>query len=641
MPSFTRTRQAFMELDAKLLYLANLVDCVRDALRTPVVFPNRAGRIQAVLISINEDLRHIADFTTFLRDVLQVAVILIDIVEIIFEQAGWLGFHVGGYNGDGRTALKERREMAMVGLVMRVEIEETVLKERRRHRKILFSSVVVNNHRIWPTNDASLTWTSLDQWRRINVSMSEKKSSAGFAAHLNSCFLSCYMSGCCVLGSGPDFVTSGDLPLTPGQQPSTAGMAEGQSARDSCRPMTSPNDGFIQTDNSRPETPDHPKSDMLTPQTAGVTRSNSNTFSHSDILLTFRLREESRRREIEEYERAIEEIDQEEDRIKEEIRKIEEEMAESDRRHAKRRADRRNQQEVKPGPRETVEPGHGINYPMTVPQPSLGQPIPSGPSIPPVPNSAQYPPVIWPPVPANWAQHPALPPVIWPPIPINWTYPVQPPTSSSFPPPIPFLNLSPPLSPRQADNFSAAPRIPPLPPQIHPPALSESPPKNQKLGKTTARRAPRPEQPNSHGKKYQGGCSARVCERNNPVQGYCGGGNRGESRKRGKDIGTSHIPAEPDGGVLSDNSDSEESDSKEEMNAGTFESLSACAVICNDTSITITIPGIRIDMDSDVEVEADGSENSNSDENSDADENSSEEESSGEEESSDSDEESK
>ncbi|THU82367.1 hypothetical protein K435DRAFT_808352 [Dendrothele bispora CBS 962.96] len=404
--------------------------------------------------------------------------------------------------------------------------------------------------------------------------------------------------------------------------------------------MTSPNN-WIQTDNLRPETPDHPKLDMLpTPQTAGVTRPNSNIFTHSDILLTFRLREESRRREIEEYEQAIEEIDQEEARLKEEIRRIEGEMAESD------RGDVQNnpRQEIKPGPHETVEPGHGMNYigdPMTVPQPSVPwQPIPSGPSIPPVPNSAQYPPVIWPPVPANWAQCPAPPPVIWPPIPINWTYPVQPLTSSFFPPPIPFLNLPPPLSPRQADNFSRAPRISPLPPQIHPPALSESPPKNQKLGKTTARRAPRPEQPNSHGKKYQGGCSAQVCERNNPVQGYCGGGNRGESRKRGKDIGTSHIPAQPDGGVLSDNSDSEESDSKEEMNAGTFKSLSACTVMSNDTTITITIPGFRIDVDSDVEVEVDGSEDSNSDGNSDADESSSKEESSGEEENSDSDEES-
>ncbi|THU98429.1 hypothetical protein K435DRAFT_856667 [Dendrothele bispora CBS 962.96] len=452
--------------------------------------------------------------------------------------------------------------------------------------------------------------------------------------------------------------------------------------------MTSPNE-FLQTDNTKPETPDHPKPDMLTPQTAGVIRSNSNTFPYLDISTSrpFRLpeeykrRQESRQQEIEEIEREIEKIDQEEARLKEEIRRIEEEMAESDRRRAKRRADRRNQQpnqETKP--RETVEPGqHGTNLvdPMTVPQPSFGpcQPILSGPSIPPVPNSAQYPPVIWPPVPANWAQRPAPPPVIWPPIPINWTYPVQPPTSSFFPPPIPFLNLPPPLSPRQADNFSAAPRIPPLPPQIHPPALSESPPKNQKLGKTTARRAPRPEQPNSHGKKYQGGCSARVCERNNPVQGYCGGGNRGESRKRGKNIGTSHIPAEPDGGILSSD---EESDREEEMNAGAFESLSAYAVMGNDTSITITIPGdqtdmdsdmevevdgsensssdgavmgndtsititipgFRIDVDSDVEVEVNGSENSSSDGNSDVDENSSEEESSGEEESSDSDEES-
>ncbi|THU84248.1 hypothetical protein K435DRAFT_870485 [Dendrothele bispora CBS 962.96] len=411
--------------------------------------------------------------------------------------------------------------------------------------------------------------------------------------------------------------------------------------------MPSPSE-WLQTDNTRPETPDHPKPDMSsTPQTAGVIGPNSDIFTHSDILLTFRLREESRRREIEEYERAIEEIDQEEARLKEEIRRIEEEMAESDRRHAKRRADRRDQQirqEIKPGPRETVEPRHGINYigdPMTVPQPSFpGQPIPSGPSIPPVPNSAQYPPVIWPPVPANWAQRPAPPPVIWPPIPINWTYPVQPPTSPIFSPHIPFPNLPPPLSPQQANNFSAAPRIPPLPPQIHPPALSESLPKNQKLGKTTVRRTPRPGQPNSHGKKYQGGCSAGACERNNPVQGYCGGGNRGESQKRGKDIGTSRIPTEPDGGVLSDNSDSEESDSKEEVNAGTFESLSACAVMSNDTSITITIPGFRIDVDSDVEVEVNGSENSSSDGNSDVDENSSEEESSGEEESSDSDEES-
>ncbi|THU87644.1 hypothetical protein K435DRAFT_867077 [Dendrothele bispora CBS 962.96] len=268
-------------------------------------------------------------------------------------------------------------------------------------------------------------------------------------------------------------------------------------------------------------------------------------------------------------------------------------MAESDRRHAKQRADRRKQQETKL--RETVESRqHGTNLvddPMTVPQPLFPcQPTASGPLIPPVPV------VIWPPVSTNWVQRPAPLPVIWPPVPINWTYPVQPPTSSFFPPPIPFLNLPPSLSPRQADNFM--------------------------------RRAPRPEQPNSHGKKYQGGCSAQVCERNNPVQGYCGRGNRGESRKRGKDIGTSHIPAEPDGGMLSDNSGSEESNSKEEMNAGTFESLSACAVMSNDTSITITIPGFRIDVDSDMEVEVDGSKDSNSDENSDVDESSSKEENS-------------
>ncbi|THU80956.1 hypothetical protein K435DRAFT_873849 [Dendrothele bispora CBS 962.96] len=308
-------------------------------------------------------------------------------------------------------------------------------------------------------------------------------------------------------------------------------------------------------------------------------------------------------------------------------------MAELDWRHAKRRADRRDQQirqEIKPGPRETVEPGHGINYigdPMTVPQPSFpGQPIPSGPSIPPVPNSAQYPPVIWPPVPANWAQRLAPLPVTWPPIPINWTYSVQPPTSPISLPPIPFLKLPPPLPPQQAKNFSTAPRFPPLPPQIHPPALSESSPKNLKLGKTTARHAPQPGQPNSHGKKYQGGCSARVCERNNPVQGYCGGGNRGESWKRGKDVGTLR-----DGGILSSD---EESDREEEMNADTFESLSACAVMGNDSSITITIPGVRIDMGSDVEVEVDGSENSGSDGNSDVDESSGKEESSSKEESS-------
>ncbi|THU92627.1 hypothetical protein K435DRAFT_800339 [Dendrothele bispora CBS 962.96] len=382
--------------------------------------------------------------------------------------------------------------------------------------------------------------------------------------------------------------------------------------------MTSPND-WIQTDKLRPETPDHPKLDMLpTPQTAGVTRPNSNIFSHSDILLTFRLREESRRREIEEYERAIEEIvDQEEARLKEEIRRIEGEMAESDWRHAKRRADRRNQQETKP--HETVESGqHGtnlVNDPMTVPQPLFPcQPTPSGPSIPPVPV------------------------VIWPLVPINWTYPVQPSTSPSFPPPIPFPNLLPPLSPQQADNSSAAPRVPPLPPQIYPPAL-ELLPESQKRSKTIMRHADsRPGQPKSTGKKYQGGCPARAHKRNNPVQGYCGGGNRGESGKRGKDIGTSRIPTEPDGGMLSDNSDSEESNGKEEMDAGTFKSLSACAVMVNDTSITITIPGVRIDMDSDVEVEVDGSENFSLDGNSDVDESSSEEESSGEEESSDSDE---
>ncbi|THU98822.1 hypothetical protein K435DRAFT_795404 [Dendrothele bispora CBS 962.96] len=353
------------------------------------------------------------------------------------------------------------------------------------------------------------------------------------------------MSGCCVLGSGPDFVTSGDSPLTPGQQPSTAGMAEGQSARDSCRPMTSPNDGFIQTDNSRPETPDHPKSDIL--------------------------REESRRREIEEYERAIEEIDQEEARIKEEIRKIEEEMAESDRRHAKRRADRRNQQEIKPGPRETVEPGHGINYPMTVPQPSLGQPIPSGPSIPPVPNSAQYPPVIWPPVPANWAQRPAPPPPI---ISVRHleSHPSHPKSTRRH-----YRNHHPKIK-----NWVKQQRGVPLDLNSQIPMVKST------------KEAVQPE-------FVKGITLFRV---------IVGEGIGRESRKRGKNIGTSHIPAEPDGGILSSD---EESDREEEMNAGTFESLSAYAVMGNDTSITITIPGDRTDMDSDVEVEVDGSENSSSD----------------------------
>ncbi|THU76225.1 hypothetical protein K435DRAFT_879519 [Dendrothele bispora CBS 962.96] len=91
---------------------------------------------------------------------------------------------------------------------------------------------------------------------------------------------------------------------------------------------------------------------------------------------------------------------------------------------------------------------------------------------------------------------------------------------------------------------------------------------------------------------------------------------------------------------ISRQSQMEESDSKEEVNAGTFESLSACAVMVNDTSIMITIPGVRIDMDLDVEVEVDGSGNSSLDGNSDVDESSSKEESSGEEENSDSDEES-
>ncbi|THU89150.1 hypothetical protein K435DRAFT_865604 [Dendrothele bispora CBS 962.96] len=260
-------------------------------------------------------------------------------------------------------------------------------------------------------------------------------------------------------------------------------------------------------------------------------------------------------------------------------------MAESDRRHAKRRADRRNQQpKQETKPHETVEPGqHGTNLvddPMTMPQPSSPcQLIPNGPSIPLVPVS-------WPPVPANWTQFPAPPPVIWLPVLINWAYPARPPISPIFPPPIPFPKLLPPLSPQQADNSSAAPRIPPLPPQINPPALLESLPKNHKLGKTIVRYASRPGQPNSYGKKYQGGCSAQ------------------------------------------------ESDSKEEMNAGTFESLSACAVMGNNTSITITITGVQIDMDSDVEVEVDGSENSSLDRNLDADENSSKEESSEEEESS-------
>ncbi|THU92082.1 hypothetical protein K435DRAFT_862810 [Dendrothele bispora CBS 962.96] len=121
MPSFTRARQAFMELDAKLLYFANLMDRVRDALQIAVVFPNLAGRIQDVLISINEDLRHLADLTTFLRNVLQVAVILIDIVEVIFEQAGWLGHQIG-YNGDGRVGDEGRNDVGRDGVEGQAEI---------------------------------------------------------------------------------------------------------------------------------------------------------------------------------------------------------------------------------------------------------------------------------------------------------------------------------------------------------------------------------------------------------------------------------------------------------------------------------------------------------------------------------------
>ncbi|THU83043.1 hypothetical protein K435DRAFT_807816 [Dendrothele bispora CBS 962.96] len=415
--------------------------------------------------------------------------------------------------------------------------------------------------------------------------------------------------------------------------------------------MTTPNEWVLQTDNSGPETPDHLKTDTLsTPQTAGVIRPNSNAFTHSDIRqfarhtlshrVIFLLRANSLApppkiqnfcvnltqksfsvvnwlwgsvglameisHEIEEYEQEIERIDQEEAQLKEEIRKIEEEMAESDRRHAKQRSDRRNQQpKQETKPRKTVDPGqHGINYiddPMTVPQPSLPcQPIPSGP-FPLVPDWAL--PLIG----QNARLHHLRRLHLFSP-----SYSIPKVTTPST------------TSTSQIFQYGTSSPTPPTP--------------NQPTGIRIAAQNPKTEQSNN------AACRVLNLDSQNPlvkstkeavqpefVKGITlfrvivGEGIGEKAGREGRMLEHLHIPAEPDGGILSSD---EESDREEEMNAGTFKSLSPCAVMGNDASITITIPGVRIDMGSDVEVEVDGSENSSPDGNPNVDKNSSEEESS-------------
>ncbi|THU82489.1 hypothetical protein K435DRAFT_808260 [Dendrothele bispora CBS 962.96] len=103
MPPFTtRARQSLVKLDANLLYSENLADRLRNALQILLVLLDQPGRVRAIFVSINEGLRHLADLATFLHAILQVAIVLIDIFEAVFEQAGWLGGRAGdeGQAGD-------------------------------------------------------------------------------------------------------------------------------------------------------------------------------------------------------------------------------------------------------------------------------------------------------------------------------------------------------------------------------------------------------------------------------------------------------------------------------------------------------------------------------------------------------------
>ncbi|THU83370.1 hypothetical protein K435DRAFT_871353 [Dendrothele bispora CBS 962.96] len=102
MPPLTCTRQALLKLDADLLHFENLVNRLRNALQMFLVFLDQQGRVRAILVCINEGLRHLVDHATFLHAILQLAIALIDISEAVFEQAGWLGGRAGdeGQAGD-------------------------------------------------------------------------------------------------------------------------------------------------------------------------------------------------------------------------------------------------------------------------------------------------------------------------------------------------------------------------------------------------------------------------------------------------------------------------------------------------------------------------------------------------------------
>ncbi|THU87467.1 hypothetical protein K435DRAFT_804303 [Dendrothele bispora CBS 962.96] len=106
MPLFTRARQSLVKLDANLLRFENLADRLRNALQVSLVFLHQPGRVRAIFVCINEGLRHLVDHATFLHVILQVAIVVIDIFEAVFEQAGWLDGRAGdeGQAGDERWA---------------------------------------------------------------------------------------------------------------------------------------------------------------------------------------------------------------------------------------------------------------------------------------------------------------------------------------------------------------------------------------------------------------------------------------------------------------------------------------------------------------------------------------------------------
>ncbi|THU77996.1 hypothetical protein K435DRAFT_877143 [Dendrothele bispora CBS 962.96] len=119
MPLFTRARQSLVKLDANLLRFENLADRLRNALQVSLVFLHQPGRVRAIFVCINEGLRHLVDHATFLHVILQVAIVVIDIFEAVFEQAGWLD----GRAGDEGQAGDERWLETRIGLEMRARLE--------------------------------------------------------------------------------------------------------------------------------------------------------------------------------------------------------------------------------------------------------------------------------------------------------------------------------------------------------------------------------------------------------------------------------------------------------------------------------------------------------------------------------------